>query len=156
MNSHPRFPALLAFAFVITLGAMPHRVEAQTPATELTEEQIEKLVRKGGPKIYLPKLIDYNKAKLQRIYEAKLEAAETPEYAEALKKSQEAWEKYYEADRVVGAMDTAGGSGQAVFAQERHVYQLRLRIFQLSTSFLQGWPAIPEMREAAPAPVTKP
>jgi uncharacterized protein YecT (DUF1311 family) len=113
----------------------------------LTEEQLERLV-KQSPKRYLPDLIAFNKAKLERIYQAKLEAS-GPEYREALQKAQEAWKKFYEADRVVGALDTEGGSGQAIYTMERHVYQLRLRIYQLSTSFFEGWVDIPKVEEPA-------
>jgi len=129
---------LLAGAFLPAVGA----------AEPLTEEQIERLVRES-PKQHLPELIAFNEAKLERIYQAKLKAA-APEYREALQKAQEAWRKFYEADLVVGAMDTRGGSGQAVFAMERHVYQLRLRIYQLSTDFVRGWVGIPKAGEAAP------
>ena len=76
--------------------------------------------------------------------------ASRPEYREALQKAQEYWRKFHEADLVVGALDTEGGSGQAVFAMERHLYQLRLRIYQLSTDFLQGWIQIPKVNEPAP------
>ncbi|MCE9612141.1 MAG: lysozyme inhibitor LprI family protein [Chthoniobacter sp.] len=117
-------------------------------ADTLTEEQIERLVSQA-PKMHLPKLIAFNEAKLERIYQAKLKAS-GPEYRDALKKAQEAWRKFYEADLIIGALDTEGGSGQAVFAMERHVYQLRLRIYQLSTDYLQGWFSIPKVHEPAP------
>lgn len=120
-------------------------------ADELTEEQLERLAQQF-PKLNLPKLIAFNEAKLERVYQAKLKASnpDYPEYREALKKAQEAWQRFYEADLVVGAIDTRGGSGQAVDAMERHVYQLRLRIYQLSTPFGQGWIEIPKVDEPAP------
>ncbi|MEP6671406.1 MAG: lysozyme inhibitor LprI family protein [Chthoniobacter sp.] len=122
-------------------------------AEPLTEAQLERLVQES-PKLHLPELIAFNEGKLERIYQAKLQAAD-PEYRAALQKSQEAWRKFYEADLVVGALDTRGGSGQAVFAMERHVYQLRLRIYQLSTDFLQGWAPIPKVDEPAPKHLAK-
>lgn len=129
------------FLMVLSVSGFLH----SAAGTEPTEEQLEKLVQ-VAPKIHLPKLIAYNEAKLERIYQAKLAVAD-PANREALKKAEEAWRKYYEADLAVGALDTRGGSGQAVFAMERHLYQLRLRIYQLSTDFLQGWVAIPKVPE---------
>jgi len=120
-----------------------HPLQAADQSTE--EERIERLVRQS-PKLELPKLIAFNEAKLERIYQAKLKASD-PEYRAALQKAQEAWRKYYEADLDVGALDTRGGSGEAVFAMQRHVYQLRLRIYQLSTDFLEGWVEIPKVIE---------
>jgi uncharacterized protein YecT (DUF1311 family) len=134
---------MLLVASVVALALLRSLLAAET----LTEEQIERLVSQA-PKFHLPKLIAFNEAKLDRLYQAKLKAS-GPEYREALKKAQEAWRKFYEADLVVGAMDTKGGSGEAVFAMERHVYQLRLRIYQLDTDFLQGWVAIPKVDEPA-------
>lgn len=130
------------FLLVLSVSGLLHSAMA---GAEPTEERLEKLVQ-VAPKIHLPELIAYNEAKLERIYQAKLAAAD-PAYREALKKAQEAWRKYYEADLVVGALDTQEGSGQTVFAMERHLYQLRLRIYQLSTDFLQGWVAIPKVPE---------
>lgn len=130
---------------IILSCAVPHCVGG---ADQLTEEQIERLATQA-PKVHLPDLIAFNEAKLERIYQAKLRAAD-PEYQEALKESQDAWRKFYEADRVVGALEVRGGSGQAVFAMERRVYQLRLRIYQLSKDYLQGWVAIPKVHEPAP------
>jgi uncharacterized protein YecT (DUF1311 family) len=115
---------------------------------ETAEDQLERLAQEA-PKVGLPKLIVFNQAKLKRIFEAKLKTS-SPEYRAALQKAQEAWEKFDEADLVVGALDTQGGSGQAVFAMERHVYQLRLRIYQLSTDFVQGWVSVPKVPEPAP------
>lgn len=131
---------ILILILVLCVGATALHAEAP-----MTEEQLEKLVREA-PKLYLPKLIAFNEAKLESIYQAKLKAGDE-EHCAALQKAQEAWRKYYEADLVVGALDTRGGSGQAVFAMERHVYQLRLRIYQLSTDFVQGWVAIPKVSD---------
>jgi uncharacterized protein YecT (DUF1311 family) len=117
-------------------------------AEQLNEEQLEQLAQQY-PKLYLPKLIAFTEGKLERVYQARLKASR-PEYRAALQKAQEAWRKFYEADLVVGALDTEGGSGQAVFAMKRHVYQLRLRIYQLSTDFLQGWIQIPKVDEPKP------
>ena len=130
--------ALLACAFWQGAGAME----------QPTEEQLERLAQQS-PKLYLPKLIDFTEAKLERLYQAKLKAS-GPEYRLALGKSQEAWRKFFEADLLVGSLDAKGGSGQAVFAMERHLYQLRLRIYQLRTDFLQGWMQIPKVDEPDP------
>ena len=116
-------------------------------AEQPTEEQLERLAEQS-PKANLPKLIAFAEAKLERVYQAKLKGS-SPKYREALQKAQEAWRKFYEADLAVGALDTEGGSGQAVFAMQRHVYQLRLRIYQLSTDFTQGWVPIPKVDEPA-------
>jgi uncharacterized protein YecT (DUF1311 family) len=80
--------------------------------------------------------------------EEQLEAS-APEHRDALRKAQEAWQKYCEADLVAGGLETEGGSGRAVYGMQRHVYQLRLRIYQLSTDFLQGWVPIPKVDEPA-------
>ena len=122
--------AILATFFACAL------LHAACAAEHISEEQLEQLAQ-HSPKLYLPKLIAFTEAKLERVYQARLKAS-GPEYREALQRAQEAWRKFYEADLVVGALDTEGGSGQAVFAMKRHVYQLRLRIYQLSTDFLQG------------------
>jgi uncharacterized protein YecT (DUF1311 family) len=127
---------------LVVASAFSHPLCAAEP---LTEEQIERLVSQA-PKVHLPKLIDFNEAKLERIYQTRLKASD-PEYRKALKAAQDAWRKFDEADRVVGALDTAGGSGQAVFAMQRRVYQLRLRIYQLSTDYLEGWVPIPKVKE---------
>ncbi|CAN5607639.1 hypothetical protein BH09VER1_BH09VER1_21280 [soil metagenome] len=132
----------LVLLVIATSGFLQSAVAEGEP----TEAQLDKLVQ-VAPKIHLPQLIAYNEAKLERIYQAKLASA-NPEYREALKNAQQAWRKYYEDDLVVGALDTQGGSGQAVFAMERRLYQLRLRIYQLSTDFLQGWVEIPRVKKA--------
>jgi len=136
---------MMMFSTTLLACVFLHAVRAAEP---LSEEQLERSSQKS-PKVHLPELIAFNEAKLERIYQAKWKAA-NPEYREALQKAQEAWRKFYEADLVVGAMDTRGGSGQAVYAMERHVYQLRLRIYQLSTDFLQGWVEIPKVKEPTP------
>ena len=118
---------------------------ADAPGPEV-EERLERLVSQS-PKMHLPELIEYNQAKLERIYQAKLQATKDPELRAALEKAQKAWREFHEADRTYGALDLQGGSGQAVFAMERHVYQLRLRIYQLSTEFLAGWTEIPKVDE---------
>ncbi len=118
-------------------------------AEQLTEEQLERLAQQS-PKLNLPKLITFTEGKLDRVYQARLKAA-GPEYRGALQNAQEAWRKFYEADLVAGALALQGGSGQSVFAMQRHLYQLRLRIYQLNTDFLQGWIQIPKVDE----PVSK-
>jgi len=136
----------LIILVIMVVCTVPYSVCGSEP---LKEEQIERLVRQN-PKEYLPKLIEFNEAKLERVYQTKLRASD-PKYCEALKAAQEAWRTFYQADRVVGTLDTMGGSGAAIFAMERRVYQLRLRIYQLSTDYQQGWITIPTVDE----PITK-
>jgi len=107
-----------------------------------SEEELERLVQQS-PKLYLPKLIDFTEAKLERVYQAKLDASD-PAYRKALQRAQAAWREYYKADRAVGALEARGGSGEAIFAMQRRVYQLRLRIYQLNTEFTQGWIPVPK------------
>jgi uncharacterized protein YecT (DUF1311 family) len=107
----------------------------------LSESDLEKLVSQA-PKRYLPQLLAFTHAKLKRVYLAQLKAL-PPEHREAFKKAQQAWETFYLADNDFGTLDVQGGSGQAVFAMERDLYQLRWRIYQIQTPFIQGWINVP-------------
>ena len=98
------------------------------------------------PKANFPKLVVFMEAKLERVHQANLKAAE-PENREALQKAQDAWKKFYEADLLAAASEGGGGADNPITMQ-RKVYQLRLRIYQLSTPFHQGWVEIPKVEEA--------
>jgi uncharacterized protein YecT (DUF1311 family) len=113
-----------------------------SPASEPSEAELEKLVSQS-PKIYRPELLKLTHTKLKEAYQKKL-ASLPPELREAFKKSQVTWEAYYRADNDYGTLDVQGGSGQAVFAMERDLYQLRWRIYQIQTDFIQGWVPIPK------------
>jgi len=120
----------------LCLAALPSQ------ANERSEADLEKLVSQS-PKLYLPELLKLTHAKLKEAYLKKLKSL-PPELQEAFKKSQVAWEAYYRADNDYGTLDVQGGSGQAVFAMERDLYQLRWRIYQVQTDFMQGWVPIPK------------
>jgi hypothetical protein len=107
-----------------------------------SEAELEKLVSQS-PKLYLPELLELTHSKLKEAYLKKLKSL-SPDLQEAFKKSQVAWEAYYRADNDYGTLDVQGGSGQAVFAMERDLYQLRWRIYQIQTDFIQGWVPIPK------------
>lgn len=132
----------LLYSFL--LGALAFRGFAAEPVP-LTEGQLWHRAEQI-PKMHYPKYIAFLEEKVERVYQAKLKTGDAG-YRAALEKSQKAWRAFYEADLIVGAMDTEGGSGQAMFAMQRHAYQLRLRIYQLSTDFLQGWVEIPMVPE---------
>lgn len=147
-NPNPRIEVRCRWHLLaILLTLLVCTLHQSADAAEQTEEQLQTLVRQA-PKMYLPKLIEFNEAKLERIYQAKLKASK-PEYRQALIKAQDAWRRFYEADLNLGALDTMDGSGQTVLAMERRVYQLRLRIYQLRTDFSQGWVPIPSVNEGA-------
>jgi uncharacterized protein YecT (DUF1311 family) len=112
-----------------------------------TEQPAQNLV-KLPPKQSLPIQINLAEGKLERIYALQLKVS-NPERRQALQKAQEAWKKFYEADLEFGAIDMRGGSDQAVFSMQRHLYQINLRIYQLGTDFLAGWVSIPNVEEPA-------
>ncbi len=122
---------LIIAASCLCLSKLP------SSGNEPSEEELEKLVSQS-PKIYLPQLLTLTHSKLEKAYLTKLKSL-PPERREAFKKSQVAWEAYYRADNEYGSLDVQGGSGQAVFAMERDLYQLRWRIYQIETPYLQGW-----------------
>lgn len=99
-----------------------------------------------GPKIYLPKVLDFFQAKLERIYQKRLVEL-LVEARPAFEAAQAAWRVYHEADGIYGAISVLGGSGAAPFSMERHTCQLRLRIYQMATPFATGWMDIPSVPE---------
>jgi uncharacterized protein YecT (DUF1311 family) len=88
---------------------------------EPSEAELEKLVSQS-PKLYLPELLKLTHSKLKEAYLKKLKSL-SPDLQEAFKKSQVAWEAYYRADNEYGTLSVQGGSGEAVFAMERDLYQ---------------------------------
>jgi|GEM_PF-5181456 len=98
-----------------------------------------------APKLDLPKIIDFFDGKLERISRGR--RARLPSEARpAFDAAQAAWKAFHEIDGTYGALTVLGGSGQAVFAMNRHIDQLRLRIYQLATPFDEGWKEVPEVR----------
>jgi hypothetical protein len=106
------------------------------------EATLDALV-KQSPKTNLPKLLDYNIKKLDAVYKAALKSANDPEHRKALEESQKAWLAFFEADGSVAAWNAKGGSYAYAARVEQRIYQVRMRIYQLTTPFLKGWPEVP-------------
>lgn len=132
---------ILPTALVIAL-AIPTRAE-QAPA-DPDETAIEQLA-KQAPKRHLAELLDYNLAKLDAVYRKALANAPDDQHRKALDAAQKAWREFFTADRVVAAANAEGGSYASPAQLEQAIYQVRLRIYQLSTPFLQGWPEVPRV-----------
>lgn len=98
---------------------------------------------KKSPKRHLGNLLEYNLEKLDAVYATALQGADDRGHREALKTSQKAWIKFFEADGVVASWNAKGGSSAYPAAMQQKIYQVRSRIYQLSTPFLQGWPNVP-------------
>ena len=113
-----------------------------SPLVDPVELKLEALV-KQSPKSNLPKLLDYNLKKLDAVYRASLKAAQDAEHRKALEDSQKAWLAFFEADGSAAAWNAEGGSDAYPAQVEQKLYQLRLRMYHLSTPFLQGWTEIP-------------
>jgi uncharacterized protein YecT (DUF1311 family) len=133
--------AILAMILVATASS-----KADT-SIDPVESKLEALV-KQSPKAGIPKLLDYNLKKLDAVYRASLEAAEDAEHRKALEDSQKAWLTFFEADGSVASWNAKGGSYAYPAQVEQRIYQLRMRMYQLSTPFVQGWTAVP--RTATP------
>jgi len=127
----------LIFFFIAFSGLVAHADE-----TQLSESQLEMLADKE-PKKYLPKLLQRLDADMNESLEKQL-AASTNKVKEALLAAQKAWLVFRDADSLFELAGDDGGSGASVFAMERRIYQTRLRIYQLDTSFEQGWQAVPK------------
>lgn len=128
------------FAILLTATASS---KAETPVDPV-EARLEVLVRQS-PKAGLPKLLDYNLKKLDAVFRVSLSAAEDAEHRRALEDSQKAWRVFFDADGAVGAWNAKGGSNAYPAQVEQRIYQVRLRIYQLSTPFLHGWAEIPRL-----------
>ena len=129
---------ILAMLLAATMSS-----KAET-AIDPVEAKLEALV-KQSPKLNLPKLLDYNLKKLDAVYLASLKAAENPEHRKALEESQKAWLAFFEEDCSVAAWNAKGGSDAYPAQVEQKIYQIRLRMYQLSTPFLQGWGDVPRI-----------
>ena len=128
-------------AFIVMLFSAMASSQADT-TVDPVEKKLEALA-KQSPKANLPKLLDYNLKKLDAVFQASLKAAVDAEHRKALEDSQKAWLTFFEADGHVAAWNAKGGSYAYPSQVEQKVYQLRLRIHQLATPFLQGWADIP-------------
>jgi len=129
-----------AWSLILVLALCPAR--AEVPAG-LSDRELEAWANQQ-PKARLPHLVAHLIAKMEEAFQARLgQAKDDAELKDALVKSQQGWLAFADADGLVEALEGRGGSGQSVFAQQRRVYQLRLRIYQLSTPFQQGWVNFP-------------
>lgn len=98
---------------------------------------------KQSPKANLPKLLDYNLKKLDAVFQAALKASEDFEHRKALEASQRAWLAFFAADGSLAAWNAKGGSNAYPSQIEQRIYQVRMRIYQLTTPFMQGWIEVP-------------
>ncbi len=130
---------ILILAFVVT-GS----VFADEAPVDAREAELERLVKRA-PKLHLKNLIDYNLEKLDAVYKAALKSAEDEDHRKALEASQKAWLEFFAADGVVAGWNAKGGSYAYPAQVEQRVYQVRSRIYQLSTPFMQGWQAVPRV-----------
>ena len=129
------------FIFVTLLST---GLSADEVPVDAREAELERLVRQA-PKLHLKKLFDYNLEKLEAVYHAALKSADDDDHRQALEESQEAWLKFFAADSVVAGWNAKGGSYAYPAQVEQRIYQIRSRIYQLSTPFLQGWHAVPRV-----------
>ena len=118
--------------------------EKTNSPVDLEEDKLERLV-KQSPKLNLKKLLDYNIKKLETIYQASLKSAIDEDHRKALEASQKAWLNFYNADSVVAGWNAKGGSYAYSAQVEQRLYQVRSRIYRLSTPFLQGWQKVPRI-----------
>jgi uncharacterized protein YecT (DUF1311 family) len=130
---------LVAFLAMLLAATAPAKADT---SIDPVEAKLEALV-KQSPKLNLPKLLDYNLKKLDAVYRASMKAAEDAEHRKALEESQKAWLAFFEADGSVAAWNAKGGSYAYPAQVEQRIYQLRLRMHQLTTPFLQGWTEVP-------------
>jgi len=70
--------------------------------------------------------------KLAIIYQSALKNADDDEHRKAPKESQDVWLKFYAADGAVAGWNAKEGSYAYPAQMEQKVYQVRLRIYQLS------------------------
>lgn len=131
-------------------------IQPVDPVETALERQAEQI-----PKVNLPKLLDYNLEKLELVYQKTLRNAVDEDHRKAIALSQEAWRKFYEADGAVAAWNAKGGSFAYPAQVQQKVYQIKLRMYQLSTPFLQGWSKVPTIpnpstEKAAPSDGDKP
>jgi uncharacterized protein YecT (DUF1311 family) len=130
--------AILAVLLAATVSAKPDN------SIDPAEAKLEELV-KQSPKAGLPQLLNYNIMKLDSVYKAALKSADDQEHRKALEESQKAWLAFFEADGAVASWNAKGGSYAYPAQVEQKIYQVRMRIYQLATPFMQGWPAVPRL-----------
>jgi uncharacterized protein YecT (DUF1311 family) len=139
--SADKMKCLLIIVFSATIATSIFAGEA---AVDPQEAAIERLV-KQAPKLHLRELLDYNLAKLETVYQDALKKAEDDEHRKALEASQKAWKEFFATDGAVAGWNAKGGSYAYSPQMEQRIYQVRLRIYQLSTPFLQGWQEVPRI-----------
>jgi uncharacterized protein YecT (DUF1311 family) len=130
----------IAIFTMLLAATVPSKADT---SVDPVEAKLQALV-KQSPKANLPKLLDYNLKKLDAVFQAALEAAGDPEHRKALEDSQKAWLEFFEADGSVAAWNAKGGSYAYPAQIEQRIYQLRLRMYQLTTPFMQGWLEVPD------------
>ena len=108
------------------------------------EAKLERLA-KQSPKIHLKELLDYNLEKLEAVHQAALKSSDDEDHRKALEASQKAWLEFFAADGVVAGWNAKKGSDAYSAQVEQRIYQVRARIYQLSTPFRQGWRAVPRV-----------
>lgn len=95
----------------------------------------------GSPKAYSGLLTDFYEKKVERLYQQRLREAKDDEVKQALVAAQDAWQRYYDAERVVGALGYQGGSGAVGFGNDRKIWFLKIRMQQLTNDYMDGWEA---------------
>ncbi len=126
---------------LILIGLVP-LLGAQT-RSDYVEAELERLVSQS-PKMHYHKLLEFHEKKLERIYQARIKGADA-ELKDALQKAQKEWIDFYKAERVVGAIEHAEGSGSYMHTMGRRLHILKARTHQLATPYLQGWPEVPRV-----------
>ena len=129
--------------FVLVLLSTSSTFADEAPE-DAREAELERLV-KQAPKLHLKKLLDYNMEKLEAVYQRALKSADDENHRKALEASQKAWLEFFAADGVVAGWNAKGGSYAYPAQVEQRIYQVRVRIYQLSTPFLQGSEAVPRV-----------
>jgi hypothetical protein len=132
----------ISIAIILTFATIAKGAEDES--IDPRETELIRLVNQA-PKLHLQKLLDYNLEKLEIIYQSALKNADDDEHRKALKESQDAWLKFYAADSVVAGWNAKEGSYAYPAQMEQKVYQVRFRIYQLSTPFMQGWQEVPRI-----------
>jgi hypothetical protein len=133
---------IITIAIIMAFSAIA--IGAEDESIDPREAELMRLV-KQAPKVHLQKLLDYNLEKLEIVYRAALKNADDDDHRNALRESQDAWLKFYAADSVVAGWNAKGGSDAYPAQMEQKVYQVRLRIYQLSTPYRQGWHEVPRI-----------
>lgn len=123
---------------------LPSQLNGADLRVDAVDAKLEKLA-KQFPKQHLHKLLEYNLEKMKVVYKRALKTADDAEHRKALESSQEAWQKFFEADGRVASWNAKGGSLAYPASVQQRIYHIRARVYQLSTPFLQGWPEFPRV-----------